>query len=129
MAKFEQTTTTTQLLNWVCEPRSIWYYKEKTGKRGRKPSTHTPHKDGHVVTNEEVVIQIKAILSVEFIFYGYDLVTEDLRQESGLIINKKKVYRLMTEAHLLLSRHIVTTGKRNFIQFRKIKASRSLSTW
>ena len=126
MAKYEQTVTTTQLLSWVSEPRSTWYYKEKTGKRGRKPSTHTLHKDGHVVPNEEVVIQIKAILSVEFIFYGYDLVTEDLRQDSGLIINKKKVYRLMTEAHLLLSRHIVTTGKRNFVRFRKIKASRPL---
>ena len=126
MAKFEQTVSTTQLLHWVSEPKSTWYYKEKTGKRGRKPSTHTRHQDGKLVANEQVVEQIKSILSVEFVFYGYDLVTEDLRQDWGFIINKKKVYRLMSEANLLLSRTIVTTGKRNFVHFRKINASRPL---
>jgi putative transposase len=126
MAKYEMKANTTQLLTWVSEPKSTWYYKEKTGKRGRKPSTHTLHQDGTLVPNEQVVDRIKAILTEEFIFYGYDLVTEDLRQDWSLIINKKKVYRLMSESHLLLSRHIVTTGKRNFVQFRKIKASRPL---
>ena len=51
MAKFEQAVSTTQLLHCVSEPNSTWYYKEKTGKRGRKPSTHTRHKDGHLVAN------------------------------------------------------------------------------
>jgi len=126
MAKYEERVSTAQLLSWLDEPKSTWYYKEKTGKRGRRPSTHTHHRDGHLVTNEYVVDQIKAILSVEFVFYGYDLVTEDLRTDLGFIINKKKVYRLMDEAQLLLSRPIVTTGKRNFVQFRKITASKPL---
>jgi transposase InsO family protein len=126
MEKYEHTTSTTQLLSWVSEPKSTWYYKEKTGKRGRKPSTHTQHRDGSLVENDRIVDRIKAILSEEFVFYGYELVTEDLRVDWGFIINKKKVYRLMDEAHLLLARSIVTTGKRNFVQFRKIKASRPL---
>ena len=126
MKKYEEQVSTTTLLTWVSEPKSTWYYKEKTGKRGRKPSTHTLHRDGHQVENSEVVKQIKTILSVGFIFYGYELVTEDLRVDNGLIINKKKVYRLMNEEHLLLGRTIVTTGKRNFVQFRKINASRPL---
>lgn len=126
MEKYGQNVSTTQLLSWVSEPKSTWYYEEKTGKRGRKPSTHTRHRDGSIIPNEQVVERIKAILSEEFIFYGYELVTEELRIDWGFIINKKKVYRLMDEAHLLLPRSIVTTGKRNFVQFRKIKASRPL---
>ncbi|HCI55755.1 MAG TPA: hypothetical protein DFI01_07505 [Bacteroidales bacterium] len=42
------------------------------------------------------------------------------------IINHKKVYRLMGESKLLLGKVISTHGKRDFVKFRKITASRPM---
>ena len=50
------------------------------------------------------------------------MITDDLRDLS-YIINHKKVYRLMDENNLLLGKVIRTSGKREFVKYRKIKAT------
>ena len=52
------------------------------------------------------------------LFTGYVKITRDL-QSYGFVINKKKVYRLMKEQHLLCGMVIRTRGeKRQFVRFR-----------
>lgn len=113
------------LLIWMYYPRSSWYYKPTNGRRGIKPSTHTQKWDSTITPNELVVEEIKKILGVVD-FYGYEKVTWELH-DLDYIINKKKVYRLMKEANLLLiGQRISTHGKRQFIQYRCIDATRPL---
>lgn len=105
------------MLKWCGINRSSYYYVVKTGKQGRKPSTHTLLKDGNVVSNSSVVIAIKFILGIEFIDYGYRVMTSCLRQE-GFLINRKKVYRLMEEQGLLYCSKIETkSANRKFVQY------------
>jgi transposase InsO family protein len=113
---------TDELCLWASLNRSVYYYQSSGGKAGVKPSIYTNKKDGSRVCNQTVVEEIKNILSEEFITYGYDLVTTELKS-MGYIINKKKVYRLMDEQQLLLGTRIKTTGKRDFVRFRKIIAA------
>lgn len=75
-----------------------------------------------MVENQVVIEEIKDILSQEFCCYGYENVTGDLRNQE-YYINEKKVYRLMNEQNLLLGKVIRTSGKRKFVQHRKIQAS------
>ncbi|MCA6438705.1 MAG: DDE-type integrase/transposase/recombinase [Chitinophagaceae bacterium] len=72
--------------------------------------------------NEAVITSIKGILGEEFVCYGYQKVTVELK-EQNYIINAKKVYRLMDENKLLLGKVIRTSGKRLFVQHRKIVAT------
>ena len=114
------------LTEWTEVPRSSWYYKPTKGKRGIPPSTHTAKRDGTVVKNEVVLDEIKKVLRSGLDFYGYEKTTWELH-DLDYIINKKKVYRLMKEANLLLIKQRITTqGKRNFVQFRCIDAQRPL---
>jgi transposase InsO family protein len=110
------------LLSWVNLSGSVYYYKNKEGKRGVKPSTHTFKQDGSMVENQVVIEEIKDILSQEFCCYGYENVTGELRK-LDYYINEKKVYRLMDEQNLLLGKVIRTSGKRKFVQHRKIAAT------
>lgn len=110
------------LLSWVDLAKSVYYYKNSDGKRGAKPSTHTLKLDGSRVENQVIIEQIKDILSQEFCCYGYENVTGELRK-LDYHINEKKVYRLMDEQNLLLGKVIRTSGKRKFVQHRKIVAS------
>lgn len=89
-----------RMLHWRGINRSNFYYRRKSGKRGRKPSTHTPLNDGTEVSNISVIFAVKFILNIEFIDYGYRVMSSCLRQE-GLLINRKKDYRLMAEQGLL----------------------------
>ena len=71
--------------------------------RGRRPSSLTLRMDGKtavVLSNTDVVTEIKRLLSREFVCYGYHKVTKHL-QHAGFSINKKKVFRLMSEHSLL----------------------------
>lgn len=111
-----------ELCQWANLNRSVYYYKPTGSKGGMKPSEYTYKIDGSRVLNELVVEDIKNVLSDEFITYGYDLVSTELKS-LGYIINKKKEYRLRDENSLLLGTRIKTTGKRNFVRFRKISAS------
>jgi transposase InsO family protein len=106
-------------------PRSSWYYKPTKGRRGINPSTHTYKGNGEIVNNQLVVENIKGILG-EVDFYGYEKVTWELH-DLDYIINKKKVYRLMKEANLLLiGQKISTHGRRKFVEYRCIDATRPL---
>lgn len=78
-----------------------YYYKSKGGRRGKRPSAYTMHKDGISVSNGIVLDEIRTLLSHEFVDYGYIKVTHWLVKRGGYLINKKKVYRLMKEHNLL----------------------------
>ena len=84
--------------------RSSYYYRGYSGCRGRKPSTQTMSVTGVLFSNDYVLERIEWLLGQEFVDYGYEKTAAWLRQE-GMIINKKKVYRLMAEQKWL-KRHI-----------------------
>lgn len=112
------------LSSWLQLPRSTFYYKPHAGQRGMKPSTHTLH-HGLPVPNEEVVEKIKTLISGPYNAYGYQSINDDLKA-LGFLINHKKTYRLMDFHKLLLGKVIRTSGKRTWVQFRKILASKPL---
>lgn len=115
---FEKKVKVNWLLQWSKVPKSSFYYRMQSGRRGRKPSTHTHLSDGDIISNESVVIAIRFILAEEFVCFGYDKTTDDLRA-NGFIINPKKTYRLMKEHRLLCGTVIKASGsKRRFIQWR-----------
>jgi len=122
VSQFKHLVPSSTLLSWMNMPASVYYYKNSNGKRGAKPSTHTFKLDGSMVENQVVIEEIKDILSQEFCCYGYENVTQELRKQE-YYINEKKVYRLMNEQNLLLGKVIRTSGKRKFVQHRKIQAS------
>lgn len=122
VSRFKHLVPCRTLLSWMNMPGSVYYYRNKNGKRGAKPSTHTFKLDGSLVENQVVIEEIKDILSQEFCCYGYENVTQELRKQE-YYINEKKVYRLMNEQNLLLGKVIRTSGKRNFVQHRRIQAS------
>lgn len=97
--------------------RGIVYYRNKDNKPGRKPSTTTLFKN-EIVDDSHILSSVKTLLSHEFLCYGYLKISKQL-QIDGYLINKKKVYRLMKKHQLLKPQRIRTTGKRNFIKFRK----------
>ena len=78
-----------------------YYYQPRLGQRGRATSQQTLTQSGLIITNEQVVDWIRELLEHPFVCYGYEKVTDWLRQNKGLILNKKKVYRLMKQARLL----------------------------
>lgn len=124
MKQFEGQLPRKQLCQWLSLPRSVSYYRPQTGKPGARPSQNTLRLDGTGVPNEQVVERIRQLLQGEFSAFGYEYTRQELKKE--YIINKKKVYRLMNEQHLLLGKVIHTSGKREFVQFRRIQATKPL---
>lgn len=122
--KYRQRASAEELCEWADIAKSSFYYKSRSGKRGIKPSTHTLFGDG-VVENSLVVEQIRSILGRDYCIYGYHKVTFELR-EMEYLINHKKVYRLMTENHLLSGKRIKVQGKRKFVKHRRIDAKRPM---
>jgi putative transposase len=125
ITQYQGHATTCEPVKWVNFPRSSYYYKTSHNRKGILPSTTTAKRDGTVVSNPEVVDEIKKIISPEFVCYGYQNVTVALK-ELDYIINHKKVYRLMDENQLLLGKVIKTHGKREWVKFRKITATRPM---
>ena len=113
-----------QICKWAEVPRSSFYYKAHPGPRGMKPSTHTL-KSSQMVPNEDVVEEIRRILGQDYCVYGYQMTTLELRG-LGYLINEKKVYRLMEENKLLWGKVIRTKGKREWVKFRRIEATRPM---
>jgi transposase InsO family protein len=113
----------------VCEnlhlQRSIVYYRNKDNKPGRKPTSVTIFKT-ETVTEESVITSVKSLLDHEFLSYGYFKISKQLKLD-GFVINKKKVYRIMKHHNLLKPQRIRTSGKRNFIRFRKPVVERPLT--
>ena len=123
MTRYSTQAKVSSLCNWLRLPPSSWYYRpHDTGKRGIQPSTNTLRTDGSRVSNQQVIDHIRQSLSREFCCYGYHNITSELH-DAGYVINHKKVYRLMNEENLLLGKVIRTSGKREFVQFRKIAAT------
>jgi hypothetical protein len=109
------------LSSWLRLPRSTFYYKAHPGQRGMKPSTHTCY-NGSIITNEEVVVKIKELISGPYNAYGYQSINDDLIA-LGYLINHKNTYRIMDFHNLLLGKVIRTCGNRNWVQYRKILAN------
>jgi transposase InsO family protein len=66
------------------------------------------------------------ILAEEFVCFGYDKITDDLRS-NNFIINPKKTYRLMKESRLLCGVVIKAAGsKRRFVQWRVQQANKPM---
>lgn len=124
---FEGKVKTSCLLRWSGIARSSYYYRCRSGKRGRRPSTHTLLTDGTLISNDSVVIAIRFVLAEEFMIgVGYIHISKDL-QSYGFLINKKKVYRLMKHHRLLLGSMIRTSGeKRLFVSWRVQKAEKPM---
>jgi len=114
-----------EICNWLFLSSSTYYYHPSNGRKGLRPSTTTQKLNGDVVSNEVVVDEIKKVLSEEFVCYGYQNVTAELKHME-YVINHKKVYRLMDENNLLLGKVIKTQGKRQWVKFRKINAIRPM---
>ena len=114
---FESKIKVSRMLQWCGVNRSSFYYRCKTGKKGRKPSTHTLMQDGSEISNVSVILAVKFILGIEFVDYGYRVMSSSLRQV-GFLINRKKVYRLMAEQGLLYCSKIqAKADKRRFVQY------------
>ena len=124
MKQFENQVSRTLLCQWLSVPRSMSYYQPQSGRPGARPSQVTMKLDGSWVDNQLVVSSIRQLLDVEFNALGYEYITHELKKE--YLINKKKVYRLMQEHNLLLGKVIRPTGKREFVKFRRIVATRPL---
>ncbi|WP_255433138.1 IS3 family transposase [Spirosoma sp. KUDC1026] len=112
------------LCQWFSVPRSVSYYQPQSGRPGARPSQVTMKLDGSRVDNQLVVNSIRQLLDIEFNALGYEYITHELKKE--YLINKKKVYRLMQEHNLLLGKVIRPTGKREFVKFRRIVATKPL---
>ena len=112
------------LCHAVSLERSSYYYETSGAKRGRGP-TQSVLFEGNWVGNETLIPRIKELLSHEFLDYGYIKITKQLNQE-GYLVNKKKIYRLMKRDNLLKPQRIKSSGKRNFIKFRKPQAIKPL---
>ena len=118
----ERDLAVSTLCQWSCISRSNYYYTPGEKPVGRKPSTHTMRHDGMLVSNETVVAEIKQKLGVEFMdSYGYEYMCVELQKQ--FVINHKKVYRLMNENNLLLSKAIKCAGARQFARVRTIEST------
>jgi transposase InsO family protein len=74
-------------------------------------------KNGNEISNIIVILALKFILGIEFVDYGYLVMSSCLRQK-GFLINRKKVYRLMTELGTLYCSKIeAKPDKRKFVQY------------
>ena len=104
-------------------PKSSYYYQSTGIRKGKLPSKHTQTRKGNSITNDQVVEQIKEMLTQPFIDYGYQRVTHELRNQ-GLIINPKKVYRLMKEHQLLHPTVRVHPIERKFVRFTVPRVSK-----
>lgn len=122
--RYKESSSVMQLCKWAEVPKSSFYYRPQVGCRGAKPSTHTPIGD-ELVENTLVVDQIRGILCLDYCVYGYQMMTLELK-DMGYEINKKKVYRLMKENHLLSGERIKTQGKRKWVTHRRIEAKKPM---
>jgi putative transposase len=88
--------------------RSTFYHRrshvalEHAGKGGRPVPGCCVLWDGSLVSDEQVKEWISELVEGDGRAYGYLKLTKALRREYGLLINKKKVYRLCKEMWLLM---------------------------
>lgn len=68
---------------------------------GRKNTQHSITRFGKVVSNAQIEDWLMELVSGEEHVYGYFMLTECLRVQHDLVINKKKVYRLCKKLGIL----------------------------
>lgn len=107
--------------------RSTYYLKVTGIKKGRRSSTHTLMVDGSIEHNSVVLSAIDECLGIEFHDYGYKMVTVCLK-EKEYIINKKKVYRLMKENHLLHPKIRSTPINKKYVEYTVPALERPFAT-
>lgn len=103
-------------LNAAGVAKSSFHYVSKGGRQGKRPSKYTRKDDGSYVKNEEVLDEIRELLEHEFVDYGYIKITHWLRKRRGYLINKKKVYNLMSKHKLLNARRKVQRQPRLWVK-------------
>lgn len=102
--------------------RHQYYYRPTEGasRPGLAASTHTLHHDDEGVitkrSNEEIVSRMETVQCDDDLRCGYKRMTAQLHLQ-GYEINRKKVYRLMRENDLLLSR--LKRPQRPYVQHRR----------
>lgn len=104
-----------------------YYYKQKNGKPGVKPSKDVERiaDDGKVrCSNESVVEDMRIIQRNKDLRCGHRRMADQL-QLKGYIINHKKVYRLMKQHDLLLSK--AKKQAKNYVKYRVIAPNQPLS--
>jgi len=104
-------------LNIVGISKHQYYYRRKSSKQGAKPSVFTEKVSGEKVSNADIVLIIKDLHKNPDTQYGYIKMTYELKT-GGFIINKKKVYRLMFENHLLGKRY--KFKEKTYAKYRKL---------
>jgi hypothetical protein len=108
--------------------KSSYYYRNRAGKPGAKPSAHTRQLTSEAETsvpNEAVLERIRDLLTDDFVDYGYQKICAQLQLE-GYLINPKKAYRLMKQHKLLRPNSLRQGLERNFVKYRKVKPRRPL---
>ncbi|MFM1653775.1 IS3 family transposase [Brevibacillus sp. B_LB10_24] len=86
---------------------TYYYRKNKTFKKprvyhgGRPIPGYSLSKDGHPVSDAQIKEWLSELIAGEESAYGYRKLTVCLQRDHQLIINKKKVYRLLKEDELL----------------------------
>ncbi len=106
---------TTKALDIASIARSTYYYKSTGCKKGKRPLGYTKY-EGKMVPDSNVIKSIHDILGQEFIDYGYIRTTEALKA-IGYQINKKKVYRLMKEQHLLFPKRFIKGRNKEYVSY------------
>lgn len=103
-----------------------YYYRPSSGNPGRKPTNTTLLVAGEAQeceSNTAVIERIKSFHSSPDLAYGYHTITRALQQQ-GLIINHKKVYRLMNEKNLLQAPR--RSASKTYVKYRKVHPTRPL---
>lgn len=125
MKRFAPYMAIKDLARWLDMPRRTFYYQAHPGPRGKRPSTHTLYNNA-LVSNEAVLGFVRDFFLAEtYCAYGYDMMTDELRK-AGFLINRKKTYRLMNEHNLLMGKVIRSSGKRKWVTYRRIQATKTM---
>ncbi|MBP1155395.1 hypothetical protein ACVLD2_000693 [Paenibacillus sp. PvR052] len=121
------------MLRLVKIPRSSYYYHkfsrvaEKTVSEGRPAPGYSLQQDGSKVADAQIEEWLMELVADDGYAYGYRKLTVALRRDYGLIINKKKVYRLCKALRILRpQRKIRSTYPRKLARNRIITASNQL---
>jgi len=89
-----------RVLRLVGLSKSSFYYAPKEKRPGRQSSTFSKTRDGGTIQDSELIEKMKGVVSGTSEHFGYIRMSNYLKSE-GIIINKKKVYRLMSENGLI----------------------------
>lgn len=70
-------------------------------KRGRPKTTHSYTRTGRIISDAQIEEWLMELVSGEEHIYGYAMLTECLKRQYDLVINKKKTYRLCKKLGIL----------------------------